>query len=140
MKRVLLLDDMEFRRDLFKQAFPDVDLTWVKTVEEAKAMLDASVPVWDEVWLDHDLTDDHYRGRYNNDTGLDLVEWIASNGLADRSLMWVVHTANDKRGDMMKTRLMQASERYNVRRVWITLAGIVEPRSVFPLPIPNIFP
>lgn len=73
------------------------DYTWVKTADEAIALLKTGAVVYAS--LDHDLAFDHYMGNYSfmghnkEKTGYDVVKWMEDNNVWPENGT-VVHSMN----------------------------------------------
>lgn len=94
--RVLFLDDMALRHDLFTNNLgPFASNLWVRHVWSARGAIDAlRDEAWDVVWLDHDLKDEHYRSDgVVEETGLQVAKYIAEE-VSDKPRFVVLHTAN----------------------------------------------
>jgi len=106
MKRILFLDDMQVRHDIFWrhcQGRADVDHAF--TAKEAVSFLNTE-PRYDAAYLDHDLAEEHYRGdEYGDNTGMAVVDHIVSMPPNTRPYAVVVHTYNGERGAEMVRRL-----------------------------------
>lgn len=118
--RVLFLDDMEVRHDIFREETQGFSFytEHVYTAEEAISCLRFK-PKWDCVWLDHDLKQEHYtyyeQDPYPEGTGLEVAKFIA-NELPPlwRPKLIVLHTASPRGYKNMAETLSQV---HGVHRV-----------------------
>lgn len=100
--RILFLDDDQTRWELFfemaKKKHPDASITWVKTAKDAISALEASMD-WDQIYLDHDLADFHYRNQgASESTGQDVARYLVARfrneGVPEPVPQVVVHSWN----------------------------------------------
>lgn len=115
--KVLVLDDMEIRHHVFRRRFIGHELTEARTAAEAIAALDATV--FDQVQLDHDLSEEHYLTMsegvsedrlpgapvYAPGTGMDVVDHIVAMPPERRPKLAIVHSMNSARSPEMVARL-----------------------------------
>jgi CheY-like chemotaxis protein len=81
--RILFLDDMEERHELFQKLVKDTShfVVMRRNVEEAVKAVEETDPPFDMMFLDHDLADEHYPG-YTGPVsdkaanGTDFVKWL----------------------------------------------------------------
>lgn len=113
--RVLFLDDMEDRHAAFKNRTAGTRVVHVWTAEEACSKL--LTCVFDVVFLDHDLADEHYDHDASVDgvgdgTGLQVAGWIAANACElrarDEQPFVVVHSLNPAGSQRMLDVLAEA--------------------------------
>jgi CheY-like chemotaxis protein len=97
--RVLVLDDEQYRHDVFARRFAADDVTHVRTVAEALAALRG--PRFDLAQLDHDLGS-------GDGTGRDVAEAIAAMPGLHRPHFVSVHSFNPPGGRLMVAILRQA--------------------------------
>jgi hypothetical protein len=104
--KILFLDDMESRHIFFLRSFANKKdkFDWAKNAKEAYELLDKNV--YDIVFLDHDLAEDHYYGKSGDeDTGEDVAKYISTLPTADMPKYIIIHTLNPHGGNNMESRL-----------------------------------
>lgn len=100
--RILFLDDdpqrWEFFFEIVKKRHPLAIVHWVKTAKAAIEKLDATLE-WDQIYLDHDLADFHYRNQgASESTGQDVARYLVARfrneGVPEPVPQVVVHSWN----------------------------------------------
>jgi hypothetical protein len=93
--KIFFLDDDNERHRRFKMNRIGMDITAVFTYADACAAL--SKTVFDEAWLDHDLSEMAAAGRPGKDekTGTHVAEFIAAMPVEKRPKFVIVHSFND---------------------------------------------
>lgn len=104
MMKVLVLEDDHNRMKAIRQALIGHIHTWVTDVESAIANIQCGA--YDALMLDHDLGDEHYNGRYDDRTGMAVVDWLVVNPIPFKCV--IIHSYNTVRGREMYLRLCDA--------------------------------
>jgi CheY-like chemotaxis protein len=112
--RVLILEDNEERRKLFKRGLIGHEVSIVETAADAiQALNDA---VWEIAFFDHDLAQQAYMPS-GSGTGYEVAEWLSKN--KDRMPARVyVHSYNEKGRKNMLEVLPEAVE---AKGAWLEL-------------------
>lgn len=112
MKRILFLDDDLFRHHLARQIMAEGNsFHSVFTVDDAIDALEFHPP-YDQVFLDHDLTQgEYYVDSNRRDCGYEVVRWILVNRPTIGEV--IVHTLHTSAGNQMAQELKRAG--YNAR-------------------------
>lgn len=116
--KVFILEDDESRCTWFRKAFIGHVAHFADNVETAKEML--SNNVYDAIFLDHDLAEEHYVAMYKTPetplvgTGYDAVQWMIRNN-NNKQAEVIIHSLNPAGSARMHTHLTVAG--YNAKRV-----------------------
>lgn len=116
--KILVVEDMEVRNTWFRQHFIGTNIDFAYTVDQAKVFLDETE--YDTIFLDHDLSDDHYAmiGRFDNTelvgTGADAAKYIVKKKSSPKAQI-IVHSLNPSGSANIFAILNNAG--YNVERI-----------------------
>jgi len=122
-KRILVVEDEEYRRQWFRYTCIGFVLDMTKDTEKAKRYIDDYEYV--QIFLDHDLADDHYQlwgtGKVSSDetTGYAVADYLARYPKKSPDAEIIIHSLNDTGSKRMYQRLKETRE--NVRRVPFTV-------------------
>lgn len=107
--RILILEDDEHRIVKFRQNFIGCQLDVTKDPKEANKWL--SENVYDYIFLDHDLADEHYLADCNSNetTGLCTAEFLGKELELSKGATVFIHSLNPAGRERMR----QACERRN---------------------------
>lgn len=110
MKKVLVLDDLETRHEVFRRGLIGANAIHVRSYEECVVALKQYSP-FDIVFLDHDLSFDASMGmpKINERTGTDVALYIAMMPKALQPKKAVIHSHNVVGRERMKVILQQAA-------------------------------
>ena len=117
--RVLLVEDDDNRRRWFRQMMIGVPIDVTLDVEEAKRFIDANE--YDQIFLDHDLSEEHYAvwregsDKHDATTGYAVADYLAANPEKSKDAEIIVHSLNPHGSDRMWRRMRET--RRNVRKV-----------------------
>ncbi len=109
--RVFLLEDDPYRIIWFKRQFIGHVLDITDSIDEAKELL--KLHIYDWIFLDHDLKENHYSEIYNPEdktTGYEIALFLEEFSNIQPSARIIVHTLSPSGGD----RIMQALRNRNL--------------------------
>lgn len=94
---------MQVRHTAFRKRTIGALVDFVYSCDEAITMLDAHE--YTDVFLDHDLKEEHYKGYgMSSGTGFDVVRWIVLNTEKFKNTLFYIHSLNvEGRKRMLKT-------------------------------------
>ena len=120
MGKILFLDDMGWRHSEFTRRtdkMPDAKVWQAHTAKGAIALLESET--FDQVFLDHDLSDDDIMvkpgGKTKVPTGMDVVDFIMK--MESPPMDIVVHSCNGPAALTMAYRLAEHPAKIRVRRL-----------------------
>jgi CheY-like chemotaxis protein len=117
--RVLIVEDDERRLLWFRSRLIGVPFDFTKDVEEAKRLIDEVD--YTQIFLDHDLADEHYAvwqegsTRHDETTGYAVAKYLAENPERSRDAEIIIHSLNPLGSERMERKLKET--RRAVRRV-----------------------
>jgi CheY-like chemotaxis protein len=103
MKVLVLEDDLERMKHIRRSLIGHLH-THVTSAEAAVEAIQCGA--YDALMLDHDLGDEHYNGRYDDRTGMAVVDWLVVNTFPFKCI--IIHSYNTVRGREMYLRLSDA--------------------------------
>lgn len=99
---VLFLDDNQCRIDRFRS-----DIPWAIITMTAQDTIDRlTSKSWDYVFLDHDLGGEVFVDSDREDTGMEVVRWVAKN--TPEVKHFIVHSLNHSAAQEMAQKLAEA--------------------------------
>lgn len=102
--KVLVVEDNPERMKVIRQCLIGHIHTWVTSAKAAIANIQCGT--YDALMLDHDLGENHYNGKYDENTGMAVVNWLVLNPTPFKVI--VIHSYNTVRGREMYLRLTEA--------------------------------
>jgi CheY-like chemotaxis protein len=117
--RVLLVEDDEERRLWFRSRLIGTPYDVTKDVEEAKRLIDENE--YTQIFLDHDLSDEHYAvwqegsTRHDETTGYAVAKYLAENPEKSKDAEIIIHSLNPIGSDRMWRKMKET--RRDVRKV-----------------------
>lgn len=106
---ILIVEDDDYRIRWFRQVSIGMVLHITKDVEEAKRWIDERH--FDQIFLDHDLSEEHYKvweqgiADYDATTGYAVANHLAENPDRSPNAQIIVHSLNPTGGRRMADRL-----------------------------------
>lgn len=104
MMKVLVLEDNPNRMKVIRQCLIGHLHSWVTSAGEAIDSIQCGA--FDALMLDHDLGPENYHGKYDDNTGMAVVDWLVLNPVPFKVI--IIHSYNTVRGREMYNRLTEA--------------------------------
>jgi len=104
---ILFLDDSVYRYDTFMKYTEGHRVCWAKTASEALDLLEEMN--FDQIWLDHDLSEEHYSGVVDENTGRRVVQYIIAATERFSNAAIILHSLNPVGAETMYIDLMASA-------------------------------
>lgn len=117
--RILILDDMEERHLKLRSFAIGAEIDSVQTAAQAIELLEKHD--YNQIFLDHDLADEHYLegykdpdcpvGKFDETTGYAVAKWLAEHHDKNSNAEIIIHSCNAVGGERMRNLLVDAKRK-----------------------------
>lgn len=101
MRKILFVDDMKERHRSFKLVYTTNEDHVIPAYTPGQAIAAMRMHEFDEVWLDHDMSDEEYADQRLIGSGQTVAEWMIEHKDIVKAPVVFVHTMNSVAGPRM---------------------------------------